>query len=319
MSNQTAVTEFLLLGFSDIQELQILHFVVFLVLYLISLLGNLLIITAIALDHHLHTPMYFFLMNLSIIDLGSISVTIPKSMANSLMNTRSISYSGCIVQAFFFVFFSAANFVLLTIMAYDRYVAICQPLHYEMVMTRRAFVQMASSAWISGILYSALHTGNTFAISFCGGNMVDQFFCEIPQLLKLACSDSYHFEVGFLIFSVCLASSCFVFIIVSYVQIFKAVLRIHSKQGQHKAFSTCLPHLFVISLFICTGTFAYLKPPSSSTSGLNLMVAVLYSVLPPMMNPVIYSMRNKEIKGALSKWIGWRLFTKNKMSIFLLR
>uniref|UniRef100_A0A8C3IKG6 Olfactory receptor n=1 Tax=Chrysemys picta bellii TaxID=8478 RepID=A0A8C3IKG6_CHRPI len=306
MSNETAVTEFLLLGFSDVRELQILHFVVFLVLYLISLLGNLLIITAIALDHHLHTPMYFFLMNLSILDLGSISVTIPKSMANSLTNTRSISYSGCVAQIFLVVVFVSADFAILTVMAYDRYVAICQPLHYEMVMNRRACVQMAASAWISGILYSALHTGNTFAMSFCGGNMVDQFFCEIPQLLKLACSDSYLIEVGFLIFSVCLASSCFVFIIVSYVQIFKAVLRIPSKQGQHKAFSTCLPHLFVVSLFFCTAAFAYLKPKSSSTSGLNLMVAVLYSVLPPMMNPIIYIMRNKEMKGALSKWIGWR-------------
>nr|XP_042702493.1 olfactory receptor 14A16-like [Chrysemys picta bellii] len=282
MSNQTAVTEFLLLGFSDVQELQILHFVVFLVLYLISLLGNILIITAIALNHHLHTPMYFFLMNLSVLDLCSISVTIPKSMANSLTNTRSISYSGCVAQIFLVIFFATADFAILTVMAYDRYVAICQPLHYETVMNRRACVQMAASAWISGILYSALHTRNTFAISFCGGNMVDQFFCEIPQLL---------------IFSLCLASSCFVFIIVSYVQIFKAVLRISSEQGRHKAFSTCLPHLFVVSLFLCTAAFAYLKPTSSSTSDLNLMVAVLYSVLPPMMNPIIYSMRNKELKG----------------------
>ncbi|XP_030400115.1 olfactory receptor 14A16-like [Gopherus evgoodei] len=316
MSNQTTVTEFLLLRSSDIKELQILHFVVFLILYLSSLLENLLIITAIALHHHLQTPMYFFLMNLSILDLGSISVTIPKSMANSLMNTRSIPYFGCVTQVFFSFFFASADFAILIIMAYDRYVAFCQP---ETVMNRRAFVQMAASAWISGMIYSALHTGNTFAISFCGGNMVDQFFCEIPQLLKLACSDSYHFEVGFLIFSVCLASSCFVFIIVSYVLIFKAVLRIPSGQGRHKAFSTCLPHLSVVSLLFCISAFPYLKPTSSSTSGLYLVVAVLYSVLPPMMNPIIYSRRNKEIKDALSKWRGWRLFTKNKMSIFLLQ
>ncbi|XP_044839897.1 olfactory receptor 14A16-like [Mauremys mutica] len=319
MSNRTVVTEFLLLGFSDVRELQILHFVGFLVLYLASLLGNLLIITAIALDHHLHTPMYFFLINLSILDLGSISVTIPKSMANSLMNTRSISYSGCVAQVFLIFFFASADFALLTIMAYDRYVAICQPLHYETVMNRRACVQMAASAWISVILYSAVHTGNTFVVSFCGGNVVDQFFCEIPQLLKLACSDSDLSEVGLLIFSVCLGSSCFVFIIVSYVQIFTTVLRIPSEQGRYKAFSTCLPHLIVVSLFICTGTFAYLKPASSSPSVQNLLVAVLYSVLPPMINPIIYSMRNKELKGALSKLIGWRLFSKNKMSLFLLQ
>ncbi|XP_050775774.1 olfactory receptor 14A16-like [Gopherus flavomarginatus] len=315
MSNQTTMTGFLLLGFSDIRELQILHFIVFLVLYLISLLGNLLIITAIALDHHLHTPMYFFLMNLSILDFSSISVTIPKSMANSLMNTRSISYSGCVAQVFFFVFFASENFAILTIMAYDRYIAICQPLHYEMVMNRRACVQMAASAWISGILYSALHTGNTFVISFCGGNTVDQFFCEIPQLLHLACSDSNIGEVVVIYLGVLLGLICFAFITVSYVQIFKTVLRIPSEQGRHKAFSTCLPHLIAVSLFLFTGTFAFLKP--TSTSDRNLLVTVLYSIMPPMMNPIIYSMRNKEMKGALSKLIGWRIFCKNKMSIFL--
>ncbi|XP_044840294.1 olfactory receptor 14A16-like [Mauremys mutica] len=317
MSNQTTVTGFLLLGFSDIREMQILHFIVFLVLYLISLLGNLLIITAIALDHHLHIPMYFFLINLSILDFGYISVTIPKSMVNSLMNTRWISYYGCVAQVFFFLFFASANFAILTIMAYDRYVAICQPLHYEMVMNRRACVQMAASAWISGILYSALHTGNTFAISFCGGNMVDQFFCEIPQLLHLACSDSYLGEVVLISLSVLLCLSCFAFITVSYVQIFKTVMRIPSEQGRHKAFSTCLPHLIVVSLFLFTGLFSFLKPTSNSTSDLNLLVAVLYSIMPPMMNPIIYSMRNKDMKGALGKLIGWRLFSKNKMSIFL--
>ncbi|KAM9121524.1 olfactory receptor 14A16-like [Pangshura tecta] len=318
MSNQTTVSEFLLLGFSDVRELQILHFVVFLVIYMVALIGNLLIITAIALDPHLHTPMYFFLVNLSILDLSAISVTIPKSMANSLMNTRYISYSGCITQVFLLIIFISADFALLTVMAYDRHIAICQPLHYERVMNRRACVQMAAGVWISGILYSALHTGSTFVISFCGGNEVDQFFCEIPQLLKLACSDSDLSETGAIVFSACLFLSCFVFIIVSYIQIFKAVLRIPSEQGRRKTFSTCLPHLTVVSLFIFTGTVAYLKPTSSSASGLDLMVGVLYSVVPSVMNPIIYSMRNREVKGSLSKLTGWRLFSKNKMSIFLL-
>ncbi|EMP33609.1 Olfactory receptor 14A16 [Chelonia mydas] len=318
MSNRTTVTEFLLLAFSDVRELQILHFVVFLMIYLAVLLGSLLIITAIAFDHHLHTPMYFFLVNLSILDLGSISVTIPKPMANSLMNTRVISYSGCVAQVFLFMFLGSADLGILTVMAYDRYVAICQPLHYERVMNRRACVQMAASAWISGILYSALHTGNTFVISFCGGNRVDQFFCDIPQLLKLACSDSHLSESGVIAFSACLVLSCFVFIIMSYVQIFKTVLRIPSEQGRHKAFSTCFPHITVVSLFIFSGIFAYLKPTSSSTSCLDLMVDVFYSVVPPMMNPIIYSMRDKEIKASLRNLIGQRLFMINKMSIFLL-
>ncbi|KAM7150007.1 olfactory receptor 14A16-like [Macrochelys suwanniensis] len=308
MSNRTTVTEFLLVGLSDVRELQILHFVMFLLLYLAGLIGNLLIFTAISLDHRLHTPMYFFLMNLSIVDLGFISVTVPKSMANSLMNTRVISYPGCATQVFLFVFLGSADLGILTVMAYDRYVAICQPLHYERVMNRTACVQMAASAWISGILYSALHTGSIFSISFCGGNRLDQFFCNIPQLVKLACSDSALNENGVIVFSACLVLSCLVFIIVSYVHIFKTVLRIPSEQGQHKAFSTCLPHLTVVSLLVFTSVFAFLKSTFTSTSHLDLVLDIFYSVVPPVMNPIIYSMRNKEIKAALRKLAGELLF-----------
>ncbi|XP_067406876.1 olfactory receptor 14A16-like [Emydura macquarii macquarii] len=311
MSNQTTVPTFLLLGFSDVPEMQNLYFILLLLLYLAALMGNLLIIVAVALDHHLHVPMYFFPMNLSILDVGSISVTIPKSLANSLMNTTPISYAGCVTQVFSLFLFMGADFSLLTIMAYDRYISICQPLHYERVMNRGACLQMAASAWISGILNSALHTGNTFALTFSGGNRVHQFFCEIPQLLKLACSDSYLSKIGALTFSACLVLICFVFIIVSYIQIFTMVLRIPSEQGWHKAFSTCLPHLTVVSLFVFTDIFAYLKPTSSSTSALDLVAAVLYSTVPPVLNPIVYSMRNKEIKDSLRRLTGWRLFAKN--------
>nr|XP_014424489.1 olfactory receptor 14C36-like [Pelodiscus sinensis] len=311
MSNGSTVSEFLLRGFSDVRELQILYFVLFLIIYLAALMGNLLIISAITMDHRLHTPMYFFLVNLSILDLGSISVTVPKSMVNSLLDTRVISYPACVAQVFLFVVFISTDFALLTVMAYDRYVAICHPLHYEQVMNRRVCVKMAASTWITGIVYSAIHTGNTFMLPFCQSNVINQFFCEIPQLLKLACSDSYRSELGLLSFSAFLGLNCFAFIVGSYVQIFKAVLRIPSEQGRHKAFSTCLPHLAVISLLICTGFFDYLKPTSSSASKLDLVVGVLYAVVPPMMNPVIYSMRNKEIKAALEKLIVWRLFPKN--------
>ncbi|XP_067387444.1 olfactory receptor 14C36-like [Emydura macquarii macquarii] len=311
MSNRTAVTEFLLLGFSDVRELQILHFVVFLVIYLAALMGNLLIVMAVAFDRRLHTPMYFFLMNLSILDFGSVSVTVPKSMVNSLMNTRLISYPGCVTQVFLFFIFTATDLALLTVMAYDRYVAICQPLHYERVMNRTACIQMAASAWISGIVYSALHTGNTFRLPFCQSNVINQFFCEIPQLLKLTCSDLYLSEVGFIAFGMFIAVNCFVFIIVSYFQIFKAVLRMSSEQGRHKAFSTCLPHLTVVSLLIFTSFFEYLNPTSTAASNPELLMGVLYAVVPPVMNPIIYSMRNKEIKAALQKLIVWRIFTKN--------
>nr|XP_006124878.2 olfactory receptor 14C36-like [Pelodiscus sinensis] len=306
MPNRSTVTEFLLLGFSDVRELQILHFVVFLVVYLAALMGNLLIISAIVLDHLVHTPMYFFLVNLAILDLGSISVTLPKSMANSLLNTRLISYRGCAAQIFLFVFFAETNITLLTVMAYDRYVAICQPLHYERVMNKGACVKMATGVWMAGIVYSALHTGNTFRLPFCRSNVIHQFFCEIPPLLKLACSDSYRSEVGLLTASVFLSFVFFVFIIVSYGHILKAVLRIPSEQGRHKAFSTCLPHLAVISLLMCTAVFEYLIPTSSSASKVDLLTGVLYAVVPPVMNPVIYSMRNKEIKAALKRCTGWR-------------
>ncbi|XP_064359828.1 olfactory receptor 14A16-like [Dromaius novaehollandiae] len=308
MLNSSSFSEFLLLGFADTRELQLLHFSLFLGIYLAALLGNGLIITAVAFSHRLHTPMYFFLLNLSILDLGSISVTVPKSMANSLWDTRAISYSGCAAQVFWFLFLIAAEFYLLTVMAYDRFIAICRPLHYGTLMSSRACVKMAAAAWASGFLHALLHTGNTFSIPFCQGNTVDQFFCEIPQILKLCCADSYLRELGLLVFSVFLVFGCFIFIVVSYVQIFTAVLRIPSEQGRHKAFSMCLPHLAVVSLFISAGTFAYLKPPSLSSPAVDLVVAVLYSVVPPAVNPLLYSMRNKVLKDAVNKLIQLVLF-----------
>ncbi|KAM6298190.1 olfactory receptor 14A16-like [Podargus strigoides] len=304
MSNSSSITHFLLLAFADTRELQLLHFWLFLGISLAALLGNGLIITAIACDHHLHTPMYFFLLNLSLLDLASISTTVPKAMANSLWGTRDISYSGCAAQLFFFLFFMSAEYCLLTVMAYDRYVAICTPLHYGTLLGSRACVHMAAAAWGSGFLTALLHTANTFSLPLCQGNALDQFFCEIPPILRLSCSHSYLRELGLIVVSVCLALGCFVFIVVSYVQILRAVLRIPSEQGQrHKAFSTCLPHLAVVSLFFSTGLFSHLKPPSISSPSLGLVVTVLYSVVPPALNPLIYSMRNQEIKEAL-----WKLF-----------
>ncbi|KAM9211513.1 olfactory receptor 14A16-like [Leptosomus discolor] len=301
MSNASSITQFLRLTFTDTRELQLLTFWLYLGIYLAALLGNGLIITATGYNPHLHTPMYFFLLNLSLLDLGSLSTTLPKAMANSLWNTRAISYSGCVAQVFLFVFLITAEFCLLTVMAYDRYVAICKPLHYGTLLGSRACVHMAAAAWGTAFPYAVLHTANTFSLPLCQGNAVDQFFCEIPQILKLSCSDTYLREAGLLVVSVCLGFGCFVFIVVSYVQIFRAVLRIPSEQGRHKAFSTCLPHLAVVSLFLSTVFFSYLKPPSISSPFLNLVMAVLYSVVPPAVNPLIYSMRNQELKDALRK------------------
>ncbi|NXY00479.1 O14AG protein, partial [Centropus bengalensis] len=304
MSNSSSITQFLLLAFSDTRQLQLLHFCLFLGIYLAALLGNGLIITIIAWDHHLYTPMYFFLLNLSVLDLGSISTTVPKSMANSFWDKRSISYSGCVAQVFLFLFFLSAEYFLLTIMCYDRYVAICKPLHYGTLLGSRACVHMAAAAWGAGFLFALLHTANTFSLPLCQGNAVDQFFCEIPQILRLSCSDVSLREVELIVFGVLVAFVCFVFIVVSYVQIFRAVLRIPFAQGQHKAFSTCLPHLAVVSLFLSSAVFANLKPSSISAPSLELMVSVLYSVVPPALNPLIYSLRNQQLKD-----IVWKLIT----------
>ncbi|XP_054035452.1 olfactory receptor 14A16-like [Dryobates pubescens] len=275
MANSSSITHFLLLPFPGTRQLQLLHFCLFLAIYLAALLGNGLIITTIAWDHHLHTPMYFFLLNLSFLDLGALSTTVPKSMANSLWDTRDISYAGCVLQLFFFIFLMSAEYFLLTTMSYDCYVAICRPLHYETLLGSRVCGHMAAAAWGSGFLYALLHTANTFSVPLCQSNALEQFFCEIPQILKLSCSTAYLRELWLIAVSVCLVFASFVLIVLSYVQIFRAVLRIPSQQGCHKAFATCLPHLAVVSLFLITGFFANLKPSSISSPSLDLVVSVL--------------------------------------------
>nr|XP_054506911.1 olfactory receptor 14A16-like [Agelaius phoeniceus] len=304
MSNSSSIRHFLLLALADTRQLQLLHFCLLLGISLAALLGNGLIISAVACGHHLHTPMFFFLLNLALSDLGSICTTVPKAMHNSLWDTSTISYSACAAQLFLFVFFMSAEYFLLTIMCYDRYVSICKPLHYGTLLGSRACAHMAAAAWASGFLYALLHTANTFSLPLCHGNALGQFFCEIPHILKLSCSKSYFRKLGLIVVTSSLSFCCFVFIVFSYVQIFRAVLRIPSEQGRHKAFSTCLPHLAVVSLFFSTGFFAYLKPSSISSPSLDLALSVLYSVVPPALNPLIYSLRNQELKAAV-----WRLMT----------
>ncbi|KAL9820823.1 olfactory receptor 14J1-like [Geothlypis trichas] len=306
MSNSSSIRHFLLLALADTRQLQLLHFCLLLGISLAALLGNGLIISAVACSHHLHTPMFFFLLNLALSDLGSICTTVPKAMHNSLWDIRNISYTGCAAQLFFFVFFISAEVFHLTIMCYDRYVSICKPLHYGTLLGSRACAHMAAAAWASAFLYSLLQTANTFSLPLCHGNALGQFFCEVPQILKLSCSNTHLREIGLLVFSICLSFGCFVFIVFSYVQIFRAVLRIPSEQGRHKAFSTCLPHLAVVSMFVSTAVFAYLKPPSMSSPSLDLTLSVLYSVVPPALNPLIYSLRNQELKAAVRRLMtGW--------------
>ncbi|XP_064256997.1 olfactory receptor 14J1-like [Passer domesticus] len=304
MSNSSSISHFLLLALADTRQLQLLHFCLLLGISLAALLGNGLIISAVACGHHLHTPMFFFLLNLALSDLGSICTTVPKAMHNSLWNTTTISYTGCAAQVFLLIFFLGSELALLTILCYDRYVSICKPLHYGTLLGSRACAHMAAAAWASAFLYSLLHSANTFSLPLCHGSALGQFFCEIPQILKISCSQSNLREIWLLAFSSCLGFGCFVFIVFSYVQIFRAVLRIPSEQGRHKAFSTCLPHLVVVSLFLSTAIFAHLKPPSISSPSLDLALSVLYSVVPPALNPLIYSLRNQELKAAV-----WRLMT----------
>ncbi|XP_029141645.1 olfactory receptor 14A16-like [Protobothrops mucrosquamatus] len=303
MENQTTVPYFLLLEFSKSRHLQLLHFFFFFVLYLATVTTNLLIICAVAFDHRLHSPMYFFLMNLALQDVGIVSVIVPKSMINSLLDTRHISYFGCVAQYFLFLSFAASDFSLLTVMAYDRYVAICHPLHYEMVMNWKYCTEIIIVVWVTGLLYGMLHTTGTFSILFCS-NVVNQFFCEIPQLLKLSCSGLNLLEIGILVASIIAGLGCFTFIVVSYAVIFKAVLRIPSEQGREKALSTCIPHLTIVFMLLLTVCLAYLRPASNTPSYIDFGLTVLYALLPPLFNPIIYSMRNKNIKFVLSQL--WR-------------
>ncbi|KAM6451905.1 olfactory receptor 14A16-like [Liasis olivaceus] len=303
MENQTTVPYFLLLEFSNNRHLQLLHFLLFFILYLATATANLLIISVVAFDHRLHSPMYLFLMNLAVEDLGIVSVIVPKSMINSLMDTRHISYFGCVAQVFLFTSFIGSDFSLLTVMAYDRYVAICNPLHYEMVMNWKACTKIVILVEVTGLLYGILHTIGTFSIPFCS-NVVNQFFCEIPQLLKLSCSGFNLVEVGVIVASAIAALCSFILILVSYAMIFKAVLKIPSAKGRQKTFSTCFPHFIVFSMFLVTSCLAYLRPPSNTPTYLDLALTALYSLLPPLFNPIIYSIRNKNIKSVLSKL--WR-------------
>ncbi|XP_029139474.1 olfactory receptor 14I1-like [Protobothrops mucrosquamatus] len=310
MPNITIIMDFLLMGFSDQREFQFLHFVVFLLMYLAILIGNLLLIILVVMNNHLQKPMYFFLVNLAIVDLGSTSVTIPRSMASALMNTRKISYSECAVQMFFFVFFLSSDFFLLTAMAYDRYVAICHPLHYMSVMKWGSCFQMAGSAWMLGFLNAAMHAGTLFSLPFCS-TVIHQFLCEIPHLMKISCFDPKFSEIHVLLFSSLLCGVFFILIVMSYVKIFKTILSMSSVASRQKAFSTCIPHLLVVCLLCGTGMFSQFISNSASSYNWDVVLAVIYSVIPPMMNPVIYSMRNKDIKAALWMMFNQRITNQN--------
>ncbi|XP_023409443.1 olfactory receptor 14A16-like [Loxodonta africana] len=309
-ANTTIIMEFLLVGFPDDWMLQRMYATLFFLIYLTALMGNLLIITLTTTDGRLHSPMYFFLKNLSLIDICYISVTVPKSVVNSLTKSHSISFLGCASQIFFLIFFAGTEYALLIVMSYDRYTAICHPLHYETTMNIGACVQMVTASWLSGCVYGSIHAAGTFSVDFCGPKIVHQFFCDVPSLLTLACPGEQILEYAFIIASFSFAFLCFLFIITSYIHVFSAVLRISSAQGKFKTVSTCMPHLTVVILFLFSGLVTHLGTNYKSTSSLNLLMSVLYSMLPPILNPVIYSLRNEDMKLALGKLLGGKMLPK---------
>uniref|UniRef100_A0A5F8HHH9 Olfactory receptor 14C36-like n=1 Tax=Monodelphis domestica TaxID=13616 RepID=A0A5F8HHH9_MONDO len=299
MSNFTTASEFLLMGFSDIRELQILYSFLLFLIYSAGLMGNLLIVMITTFDRRLHTPMYFFLRNLAMVDACYLSITVPQASVNSLVNNRIISVTGCATQVFLVILMAYVEVTLLTVMARDRYVAICHPLHYTVIMSPRVCLQMTITCLLTGLVYAGFHTGYTFRLSFCHSNVVHQFFCDIPSLLRISCSDTFSNKLSLFVSVLVVGTGCYGFITASYVRIFSTVLKFPVKEDQKKAFSTCIPHISVVSLFVISGIYVYSQPPSDFESLKDIIPSVFYTVIPPFLNPIIYSLRNKQIKGAM--------------------
>ncbi|XP_055964609.1 olfactory receptor 7A10-like [Sorex fumeus] len=297
--NETHISEFLLLGLSRKPELQSLIFGLFLSMYLVTVLGNLLIILATITDPHLHTPMYFFLSNLSLVDICFTSSTVPKMLVNLQAGSSVISYEGCILQIYFVLFFAVLDDFLLTVMAYDRYVAICHPLHYMVIMNPRLCALLVLSSWTLSGLHSLLQSLMTLRLSFCADLEIPHFFCELNKVLQIACSDTFVNDLVMQSAAVLLAIGPLSGILYSYSKIVSSILRISSARGKYKAFSTCASHLSVVSLFYGTGVGVYLSAPAPHSSHSITTASVMYTVVTPMLNPFIYSLRNKDIKAAL--------------------
>ncbi|XP_020820545.1 olfactory receptor 1G1-like [Phascolarctos cinereus] len=299
--NQTTISAFLLLGLFEGSENQQLLFWLFLFMYLVTVIGNLLIIIAVASNTHLHTPMYFFLANLSFADINFISTTVPKMLVNIQTQNNSISYSDCLTQLYFFIMFGTVDEFLLATMAYDRYVAICYPLHYRMVMSPQHCFLLISLTWVVNVLHSLLHTLLMNELVFCTKNEIPHFFCDLNPLLKLSCSDIFINELMILTIGGLAGLTPFFCIIISYVYIVLAIIRIPSAEGKQKAFSTCSSHLSVVSLFFGTVFGVYFSPSSHHSAHSDIIASVMYTVVIPMMNPFIYTLRNRDMKAALRR------------------
>nr|XP_006997763.1 olfactory receptor 1361-like [Peromyscus maniculatus bairdii] len=300
--NQTITTEFLLLGLSEESDQEEVVFGLFLGMYMVTISGNLLIILAISCDPHLHTPMYFFLANLSTVDICFSSVSVPKALVNHMVGSKSISYTECMVQMYFMFIFGNMDSFLLSVMAYDRYVAICHPLHYTMMMRPRLCVLLVAISWVITNLNAPLHILLMVQLTFCSHNAVHHFFCDPYLVLKLSCSDTFINDVTAFTEGAVIFITPFVCIVVSYAYIYSKVLKMPSAHGKRKALSTCGSHLTVVCLFYGTILGVYMHP-ISSYSLQDAVASVLFTVVTPMANPFIYSLRNRDIKGALRKII----------------
>ncbi|KAM5151621.1 olfactory receptor 8G17-like [Mantella aurantiaca] len=298
MRNQTILKEFFLSGLSDLPALQLPLFIFFLLIYLLTLICNLLIIILIDTDSHLHTPMYFFLGNLASLDLCSSSVTSPRMLFDLHTQRRKITIMACITQVFFFVFFAASEIFLFSIMSYDRYTAICQPLHYMQIMSWRACVQLMSCVWCLSFIYSLIHTLYAFKLTFCESDLIESFFCDLPQLFQISCSDIFINALLIFLLSGFLGVVTLMLTFLSYVYILKTVLKLKVEGNRSKVFSTCTPHLTVVLIYYGSAFFNYFQLNAGHRFGGNKMVSVFYTVILPLLNPLIYSLRNKDFRTA---------------------
>ncbi|XP_036916318.1 olfactory receptor 5B3-like [Sturnira hondurensis] len=301
MENNTEVAEFILLGLSNAPELQVPLFMMFTLIYLISVVGNLGIVILILMDSHLHTPMYFFLSNLSLVDFCYSSAITPKVMAGFLLGDKVISYNACAAQMFFFASLATVENYLLASMAYDRYVAVCKPLHYTTTMTTGLCARLAIGSYVYGFLNASVHIRDTFSLSFCMSNLVHHFFCDVPAVMALSCSDRHISELILIVVASFNIVFALLVILISYLFIFVSILKMHSAEGYQKALSTCASHLTTVSIFYGTIIFMYLQPSSSHSMDTDKIASVFYTMVIPMVNPLVYSLRNKEVKNAFKK------------------
>ncbi|XP_076790425.1 olfactory receptor 2A12-like [Arvicanthis niloticus] len=302
--NQSWVSEFILVGFSSDPTTNSILFIVFLLIYLSSVLGNGLIIMLVCLDTQLHTPMYFFLCTLSLLDMGYVTTTMPQMLVHLLAHSQTISFAGCWLQMYVFGALGTTECILFIVMAYDRYVAICYPLRYTVILNWGLCIRLVAGTWICGFFSSFLHTFFTMSLPYCGPNRVNHYFCEGPSVRSLACMDTHLIEMVDSVLSVFVVVTPISLIVASYIRIAMAILKIKSTQGRCKAFSTCASHLTVVTFFYAPATYIYMRPNSSYSPERDKQISLFYSVFTALLNPVVYSLRNKDIKRAFLKVMG---------------